>query len=246
MFEAQTFRLHFETLNKDSSELGLDKNQAHWIKRVLRKNDGDTFEALNGNGGVAQVRLNGNACEVISFKQHTRKLCQMDFYIAMVALDKAKLIVEKLTEIGAASIHFVKSKRSNKILDEKKHKEKLEIKAIESIKQCGNPYLPKIYMHKSLSMLLNETAAQAYKFFLNENEIECYLSLPKLSSKESVIVSVGPEASWDRVEKQQFLDHGFESVSLGPNVLRVETAAIVAAAQVLALSNVNNSPENKK
>lgn len=233
MMDAQTFRLFFEALDKHSTKLLLEKNQEHWLKRVLRKKDGDTFEALNGMGGVAKVKLKQNVCEVVTFEEKARKLCMIDFYVAMVALDKAKLIVEKLTEIGVASIHFVKSKRSHKILDEKKHKEKLQTTAIESIKQCGNPYLPDIYFHKDLSVLVKESLDIKNKIFLNENEIDNRLFLPRLNHKDHIIVSVGPEASWDMAEKQLFLGHGFKSVLLGPNVLRVETAAIAAAAQIL-------------
>ncbi|MCI5071628.1 RsmE family RNA methyltransferase [bacterium] len=231
--DAQVFRLFFESLNENSSDLVLDKNQSHWLKRVLRKKDGDVFTALNGTGGVAQVKLCKDKCEVIAFKQELKKICTIEFYIAMLSLDKAKLIVEKLTEIGVSSIYFVKSKRSHKILDKKKHHEKLHVKAIESIKQCGNPYLPNIYFQDNLLSLLKNSQKAEKKVFLNENETKNSMFLPKLNSRQRVIISVGPEASWDVSEKELFLQHDFESVSLGPNVLRAETAAIVAAAQAL-------------
>jgi 16S rRNA (uracil1498-N3)-methyltransferase len=147
-------------------------------------------------------------------------------------------IVRKATEIGAAHIIPLETARTQVHLDADRSDKKIEkwqIAALEAAKQCGNPWLPKIAPVTKLERLLGDcgayelvlvaslqAGAQGFKAVLAA-WMKAHGQGPR-----SVLWLVGPEGDFTAEEMEAVLAAGAVPVTLGPLVLRCETAAIYA------------------
>jgi len=223
------------------SALVLTGSEAHHALRVLRIRQGESVTVLDGQGNV-------RVCEVMELARDTVRLktVRQDFVeplpyrIALVqAIPKGKMfdaIVQKATELGASRIVPLLAERVVTQLDEAKSEGKTghwRTVAIESIKQCGSPWLPQI----DAPVFLSDFLAQAEAFDLSltaslrpdsrhprewfKEFLEKHDRRPK-----SICVWVGPEGDFTSGEIERMKSAGSLPMTLGPLVLRCETAAV--------------------
>jgi len=221
--------------------LTLTGREAHHAAQVLRLRNGDQITVLDGEGSLL-------LCDVT---QVDRKLVQLSVVerktipplpariTLLQSLPKGKLmdsIVQKATELGVARIVPLLTEHIVSHLDEESasHKvEKWRQAGIEAIKQCGLPWLPEIESPVTPSQFIarNESfdlllvgALENERRHLREVLREFQARYERLP--QNVGVWIGPEGDFTPDELASICDAGAQPITLGQNVLRVETAAI--------------------
>lgn len=155
--------------------------------------------------------------------------------------DKAESIVQKSVELGAARICFFPSARCVSRPDEKSLKKKLERLnrvALEAAKQCGRGRIPQVQAAASFPAALEAAAAAAMPLFLWEDERTLSLrqALEAAPGFQSAAVITGPEGGFSPEEAALAREKGLHCVTVGPRILRCETAPICALAALMYAS----------
>ena len=147
--------------------------------------------------------------------------------------DKLEWILQKVTELGIAEIRLLEAKRSVVKLPQEKMKNKMERWRkiiLGATKQSRRSTLP--FLHPpALCEAICKSLETDLKLLLSESAEGTILkSFLRSSQWSSVAFCIGPEGGWTAQEEETFVHFGFTPVSLGCNILRTETAAIVATA----------------
>jgi 16S rRNA (uracil1498-N3)-methyltransferase len=146
---------------------------------------------------------------------------KVSLYLSIIKKANFELAVEKCTEVGVSEIHPIISERSEK---KDLNLERLNKIVKEASEQSGRFTLPQVFEIKSLE----EAVSQVIK----EGK-ECVAFDPSgekrnLVSQKEVAIFIGPEGGWSLAELDLFKKNNFKIVVMGENILRAETAAIVA------------------
>ena len=202
----------------------------HHILHVLRKGKGDQLEICDGKN-------TDYLCEILEI---ARDESQITLYQGLPKADKMELILQKGTEIGIHEFVPFESSRTIVHLDTKKAGGKIERwnKIAESAaKQSGRGNIPVVRPVLSF--------AQAVETAIGENDLVlvCYEAEKKnalktiLRSKDpkpqKIALLIGPEGGFSEEEIRKILSSGGQAVTLGPRILRTETAGMIAAALIL-------------
>lgn len=147
--------------------------------------------------------------------------------------DKLEWVLEKCTEIGIDDIYLLEATRSvvripQERLDSKMNRwEKIILAAA---KQSRRSTLPALHPPSSLSLLCRELPP-GLKILLSENERGTGLrSILRSATWQQAVFCIGPEGGWTEAEHRELVSSGFQPASLGRQILRTETAALVVAA----------------
>lgn len=225
----------------------IDKKEAEHIK-VLRIRDGETFTICDGNGNDYICRLvhgeDGGelAAEIIekvpSGGEPNIHCC---VYAAYPKRDKAELIIQKSVEVGVTEIVFFPSARCISRPDDKsvmKKTERWQKIAAEAAKQSGRGRIPKVRTLPSFKEAVSEAAGASLPLFLYEceNKLSLRDAVTAGISAKTVSVMTGPEGGFEESEASAAVSLGMKSVTLGPRILRCETAPVIAAAAVMLLT----------
>src|SRR5207245_3940221 len=217
--------------------------EAHHARDVLRMNRGEKLVLFNGRGRemtAEVVDLNGD--EIRLRKLHEADTpplrCQIVLGQAIPKGKNMELIVQKAVEIGAAEIAPIISDRTIVQVDsenaEQKQSKWQQI-AIEAAKQCGQNWLPRVRTPKKLAQLFSVASDESFDLRLIGSLQPDAQHLKKIlgaySSEHddrlrSVLMLVGPEGDFTPAELALARQHGCQPITLGPIILRVETAAI--------------------
>ncbi|HEX2954088.1 MAG TPA: RsmE family RNA methyltransferase [Bacillota bacterium] len=226
----------------DEERFRVTGEEAHHLTHVMRKTVGDSILINDGKGrfynGLITESANdaivGEITEIIEadVEPMTRIiLCQ-----ALPKGDKMEEIIRKGTEIGVAEFLPFISKRSISRPDDHGMERRLERWkriAEEAAKQAGRAIVPDVHPIGSWKEVL-ELAKQVRTFVAWEGERSCGLRrVFDGEKKDPVAFIVGPEGGLDPSEITKAEEYGVESVSLGPRILRTETAGPVLAALAL-------------
>ena len=230
-------RFHLPAEAWSGPHLTLTGDEAQHCSRVMRKQPGDAIEIFDGAGRVAVCEITHvSKAEVQA--QITAETLTKPFQTAihlLPALIKAEpfeWLLEKAVELGAASIQPVITERTVIHLDAAQTEKKLvkwRRHMIESAKQCHTPFLPELKAPVSFAASLKLAADFKLIPALSEHSRTLKQALPLLKPA-SVSVLIGPEGDFTAEEETQAFTAGFVPVTLGPLVLRAETAAIATLA----------------
>ena len=223
------------------SSLRLSDREAHHALHVLRLRRGDQLLVLDGEGLQLQCEVSHLTRDAIDLTVRRREsIAPVPYQLTLVqALPKRKLmdaIVQKATELGVFRIVPLLSERVVTHLDSKQQEDKTEhwrALAVEAIKQCGSPWLPRIEGPVTPEAFLarKETFELSLIASLQPNSrhprelFECFAAQYG-RRPQSICVWVGPEGDFTASEIAAAKSAGAVPVSLGKLVLRCETAAI--------------------
>jgi len=213
----------------------LSADEAHHALHVLRLKVGDTVNVFDGRGHEAQctiVEIAGDSVRLALLQQSSTPALPCRITLAQAIPKKSMdLIVQKATELGVASIAPLVSERTLVKLDEdsKKMDRWREI-ALESCKQCGNNWLPEIQPPQKARDFLGALPKSDLKLIasLQPDAEPLKKILGNAANPKSVLILIGPEGDFTPAELGLAKSAGCLPVSLGPLVLRAETAAIYA------------------
>lgn len=237
------FRAYSPTIESAPTEIRLSPEESHHLVTVNRCGRGDPVVAFDGHGRewLTECTDPSKTATVLRVKQ-TRPAAERKFSITLAqALPKGPTmddIVRQATEIGAARIIPLLSERTQVHLDGDRADKKIEkwrTASIEAAKQCGNPWLPEI----SALAQFDDFVATARDYdlrlvaSLHAGTTTLKKALGTYAAKHghaprAVTWLVGPEGDFSPAEMTAAITAGFVPVTLGPLVLRSDTAAIYA------------------
>ena len=208
--------------------------EAHHLAAVCRAHAGDLVCLFNGDGQeypakVVQVDRHSVEVDVQSAEAPQRELgFALEVAVALPKGDRAQFLVEKLTELGATSLVPLRTSRS--VVHPRETKlEKLQRWVIEASKQCGRNVLLQVQPLAEWADYCRQADLPAMRL-LADPVGPPFRRDPQENA--SLAVAVGPEGGFAEDEVQMAVAAGWRTLSLGPRILRVETAAMVLAGLV--------------
>lgn len=215
------------------------------IARVLRLEAGDLIEICPGDGreftaAIREITNRDVTCEITATKSVAVEApVRVTLYQGLPKGEKMELIIQKSTELGVSRIIPVTCERTVVKLDQKKALER-QIRwqrvAVEAAKQSRRTVIPEVAAPVSFSQALDQIGSDVLAIMPWEEEQAKGIG-PVLKAgageRRSVAVFIGPEGGFSREEAVAAQARGVVPVSLGPRIMRTETAGIVAVALIL-------------
>lgn len=227
----------------EEGRIALTGEIAKRLTRVLRLGAGDTFVGVDGEGAEHLLEIvSTSGKSVVVERRAMQAVSRAPSLRLTVAQGIAKgqkmdVIVQKCVELGVARIVPMTTERTVVHLDEKEAERQRRWQKIaeQAAEQCGRTDLPKVALPQTLTAALSVCGEVDGCLLLDESERTVRLrdALNALPEMKSVALFVGPEGGFSPSEVQTAQRYGAQSVSLGPRILRTETAAVVATALIL-------------
>ena len=213
----------------------LTGEQALHLARVLRAQPGQIFDVVaNGFLHRAEVQRVSEAEVVFTLHEELEvdPALPVHLLLAVFKFDHLEWGIEKATELGAARITPVLARRTEKHLAQAAAKRVERWRRIvrEASQQSRRTDVPDVEDPLPLKAALEHVGAEE-----TEEENTLAAALESASPGGSIALAIGPEGGWTADEMQMFRDSGWQHVTLGPRILRAETAAIAALAITSAL-----------
>jgi 16S rRNA (uracil1498-N3)-methyltransferase len=221
-------------------------SEHHHLCHVLRKKPGDIIIIFDERGVVYRGKIidiekQQTSILLLDKQPPPPREVMINLGLGILKAKTMDLVIQKATEWGVARIWPLLTSRSVVKLGEKWEKKIIRWHqiAVEAAKQSGQVLLPQIKMPLSLEQFLENCSAPR-KYLLSESSGELLWKVLEEMKGENtsgvdqldkeVILLIGPEGGWTEKEQKYMMSHGFKAVSLGPYVLRAETAAISSVA----------------
>lgn len=206
--------------------------------RARRLAVGDRIRAVDGAGSarwaeVVGVDRRSARLRLLEAAPPGEPSYRLELLVAMPRKERASWLVEKTTELGAAAVRFVGSERSPRRLG-RSSRERLLRMAAAAVEQCGRSRVPEVTGVHGWGEVPGLLEGLPERWFLHP--------VPEGAAEEggglrpggdAGAVLVGPEGGWSGAEAEELRSLGCRPVYLGERVLRVETAAVVAAAMLM-------------
>ena len=229
-----TRRYFHAELPINGGSVSLNESESQHASRVMRVQPGDQIELFDGAGRqcaatVLDVSRRACHCQAEPAMAVDREpTVSLELGIALPKPDRAKELIERLTELGVSSVTPIVAQRTQRppsagLL------EKLERLVVESCKQSGRNVLMQIGELCDLMTFIESTSAEK-KLIAHPDGVEIGSVGPM---PNCVAVLVGPEGGWTDDEVSRAVDADFTKVGLGARIYRIETAAVVIAARVI-------------
>ena len=241
-------RFFFEPSARDGDKILLPETESRHIVKSLRLHVGSQIQLFDGTGMryLAEITNVG--------RQVTARILEADedqqagkvlLHVGQAMLKSAKMdfIVEKCTELGVAGFHpFVSSRCQGKLDDEQRGAKRGQRwqRIVESAcKQCSRPRPMEVEDTLSLADLCAAAGDEPHTlrllFWEEEKETSLH-DLPPLTDYKQIHLLLGPEGGFSKEEVELAGRAGYQSVTLGPRILRAETATVAATAIVRYLA----------
>jgi 16S rRNA (uracil1498-N3)-methyltransferase len=231
----------------DTSDLITQKSATAQWKKVFRFGPGDRVVLFDGTGRDFTCEIieyksgNGNRDDETILKiievceNNVKPRCSVSLFATLVKKDTFEWITEKATELGVSDIVPVIAERSEK---KNLNKERLEKIAIEASEQSGRATVPEIhpvigFADAVVDVVKRKRPAIAFDPSGIKFSEKTFADFGNSDSTGSIAVFIGPEGGWSPGELNAFKKAGIPILSLGPQILRAETAAIAALSRLV-------------
>jgi 16S rRNA (uracil1498-N3)-methyltransferase len=224
-----------EPLGEDA-RVQLDAAQANYLGNVMRLGEGSELLLFDGGSGewLARIAEAGKKSMALTVERRTRQPeATPDVWLAFapVKRNQTDWLVEKATELGVAKLIPLMTQRT---IAERVKLERLEAIAIEAAEQCGRTRLPAIEEPVPLKKFLQARDGKRTLYFADEGGGEAAASSFKHGA---AMILTGPEGGFTDEERAAVrAAPNAVAVSLGPRILRAETAALAALAAYMAIA----------
>ena len=228
-------RLYCDVPLGTSRELLLESDQAHYLHNVMRKSAGDRLAVFNGRDGcfLAEITsLSRKAGTLLCLEQQEAQWYGPDLWLLFAPVKKARLdfMAQKATELGASVIWPVRTAycQVKQLKDER-----LQANAIEAAEQTERLDIPEVRRFSPLGEILQDWPSDRALLFCDErlagdHKTDASRILSQIEETKAALL-IGPEGGFSMAEKQM-IDAMPQSygLSLGPRILRSDTAALAA------------------
>lgn len=211
--------------------------------RARRVGVGERLRVVDGEGRarwgeVIQVGRSAALVELAEPAAPNEPRLRLEVLVATLRPERASWLVEKATEIGAGAVRFLNTERGPRSFGAGTA-ERLRRVAIAAVEQCHRARCPEVTGPHAFAEV-TDFAADAENRWLLDPTAPGFASptqpSPSKSPKESLLV--GPEGGWSPAELETLEAGGWQRISLGPRILRIETAVVAGAALLLLRNNV--------
>ncbi len=237
--DASAQRLFVESPLGEGETITCSKEQAHYLLNVMRVQDGDALLIFNGRDGEwrSNIQVTGKrTCRLEVQDQVRRQSSGPDIHLIFAPLKRARLdyMIQKAAELGVAKLIPVLTQHT---VPDRVNTERMRANAIEAAEQCGILFVPAISEPRRLGKVLDDWDSARTLIFCDEgaevsNPVE---SLATLGRSLPAAVLIGPEGGFSSDERSWIKSHAFvHTISLGPRVMRADTAATAALTLVNA------------
>ena len=235
-FQAQ--RLFIDAALAADAAVPCSGSQANYLLNVLRLKAGDAILVFNGRDGEWRARISDVKSRTCALAIEERVRAQetgpdIDYLFAPLKRARLDYMVQKATELGVARLRPVMTRRT---VAERVNLDRLRANVIEAAEQCGILRIPEIAMPDKLERVLSGWDASCRLVFCDENA-EGGDPLATLARLEpgAIALIVGPEGGFDPDERALLLRQPYTvPLSLGPRIMRADTAAVAALALINA------------
>ncbi len=233
-------RLYVEQPLGEGQTIPLSRDQAHYLFGVMRRGVGDALAVFNGRDGewravAREAGKRGGTLEVV--EQTAPQRDPPDLWLLFAPIKKARtdFIVEKAAEMGAARIMPVQTEFTN---SERIRQDRLQAHAVEAAEQCGGTFVPEVSDLQKLDRVLADWPEDRQLMFCDEGLAGGSSALTGFIAREEGrkarlsapwAILIGPEGGFSKAERARLHALPFaHAVSLGPRILRADTAAVAA------------------
>ncbi|MDD2868226.1 16S rRNA (uracil(1498)-N(3))-methyltransferase [Neomegalonema sp.] len=226
-------RLHLAAPLEAGAEVRLAPEQAHYLMGVMRLGPGAEVAVFNNASGEWRGRLAPTAkraasLEILARTRPAALPLDVDLLFAPIKKARTDFIVEKAAELGARRIRPVLTRFTNA---ERVNRERLQAHAVEAAEQCGGIYVPEVAEPETLARALEDWPAGRRLMFCDEarDAPPAHEALRGLPRGEPWAILIGPEGGFSAEERARLkAAESSLAVSLGPRILRADTAAAAA------------------
>lgn len=229
-------RLFIDAALAPGAVVSLNQDQTHYLTNVMRQKAGSGLLVFNGRDGEWTAELSDvkkRSASIAIGRQVRPQVSGPDIVYAFAPLKRSRLdyMVQKAAEMGVAAIQPVLTQFT---IAERVNLDRMRANAIEAAEQCGVLWAPEIRAPVSLQMLVRDWPAERALIFCDETGgSENPLDVLARVKAQSLGVLIGPEGGFAEDERRLLLGCSFVTpVSLGPRVMRADTAAVAALALV--------------
>ena len=220
-----------------NKNLQLEESDYHHIKNVMRMKKGDMIKVVYDNIVYDCKLTNVNECkyEIMNKTEFKENNCKVTIAFSLIKEQKLNYLLQKATETGCDFLIPINTSRCVVKIDKAKEKSKIErwTKICkEAAEQSFRSNVPKISNIYDIKELINYDSDLKLICSLNENTKNIKKVLQNNTNCDRILLVVGPEGGFSLEEEKFLLDNGCISVSLGKNVLRAETAPVVALSMI--------------
>lgn len=213
--------------------------ESHHLTRVMRKQEGEIIELVNGNNQLAKAKIlhfekRGTYLQVTQVEETPPPTFPIILCQALPRLNRLDTLVEKGTELGMTELWLFPGQLSEKKELSPTQLKRLDIISIAAMKQSGRLDLPKIILNPPLVAW----SPQKYPAYFGETSPSAPPFLSLYKPKNGVIFFIGPEAGFTPQETHHLLSLGVQGAKLHPNILRTDTASLVALALIASAINI--------
>jgi 16S rRNA (uracil1498-N3)-methyltransferase len=213
--------------------------QANYLANVMRMKAGDELLVFNGRDGEWRARVAEARKGRVTLEAQAQTRPQADgpdvhYLFAPLKKERLDYMVQKATEMGAAVLQPVMTRRT---VAERVNSQRMRANVIEAAEQCGVLRLPEVREPVKLTALLKDWPENRMLVFADEaaaiaSPLDALAAIPR----GPAALLIGPEGGFDPAERQTLLALPFvHAISLGPRVMRADTAAVAALALIHAV-----------
>jgi len=253
-YDFRSPRLHVTGALKASAEITLEKSQAHYLRNVLRLKAGDGVLVFNGKDGEWQATLADGKRPVLILEKQTRPQTEpqdLHYLFAPLKHERLDYMVQKAVEMGVSRLQPVLTRHTQV---KRVNVERMHANAIEAAEQCGVLSVPEIGEPVTFARALASRKADRLLLFCDEaadvkdpvaalagarGAPNAMLPLTMSSAGNGVqplALLIGPEGGFAEEERAALLKlTNVMRLSLGPRILRADTAAVAALALIQAV-----------
>jgi 16S rRNA (uracil1498-N3)-methyltransferase len=222
-----------------SANISCGGEQANYLRNVLRLKRGDEILVFNGRDGEWRAKLDtaGKRDAVLNVIEQTRAQQDgpdIDYLFAPLKRARLDYMVQKAAEMGVARLRPVLTHRT---VAERVNLERMRANAIEAAEQCGILHVPDVAQPARLEPVIATWDASRSLIFCDEDSNgRDPIGALKRVPPGRLAVLIGPEGGFDAWERALLANKSYVTrISLGPRILRADTAAIAALALVNAI-----------
>jgi 16S rRNA (uracil1498-N3)-methyltransferase len=233
-------RLFVDTALAPGATVTLERNQGNYLGNVLRLAAGDTILAFNGRDGEWQASISGrkrpDSLTIVTQTRPQDRLPDLAYVFAPLKHARLDYMVQKAVEMGASSLQPVLTRFTQV---SRVNGERMRANVVEAAEQCGILSIADVGEPVPLDRYLRDRAEQRLLVFCDEaadatNPLQALQG--GLAASGGIDVLVGPEGGFAKEERATLLRQPLTlRLSLGPRILRADTAAVAALALVQAV-----------
>ncbi|MDJ0631824.1 MAG: 16S rRNA (uracil(1498)-N(3))-methyltransferase [Xenococcaceae cyanobacterium MO_188.B29] len=230
------YRLVITPEQRQSGHITLTSAQQHYLKRVLRMQNGDRFVAMDGQGKSWLAEITGESAQIIeTIDMATELPVSITLIAALPKGNNFEQVIRSCTELGVST--FMPTISDRTLLKPSPHKlERWRKIATEAAEQSERQFVPAILNPVSFTEAIStvsKSETARYICVARGNPLSLWSCLQDKYYPE-IVIAIGCEGGWTEAEIEQAIDLDYQPVSLGRRILRAVTAPIVAVSLVVA------------